>query len=182
MVERKSKYLRVRKTTSLKSATTMQAACRGMNDLPENLLHTMTFEGGKEFAQHELLTDKLGLQVYFARPYASWPKRKHQRTASAVFSQRNRLCSDQSPRGGPSGETTQRTPPKKPRLQNPQRSHRQENLSRLEFDSAPSINLVREQEPATGRKWPKWPIFLKKSWGTTSPCRSIKLALSTFRD
>ena len=80
MVERKSKYLRVRKTASLKSATTMQAACRGMKDLPENLLHTMTFDNGKEFAQHEWLAKKLGLQVYFAQPYASWQRGLNENT------------------------------------------------------------------------------------------------------
>ena len=80
LVERKSKYLRVRKTADLKSVTTMRAACRGMKDLPENLLCTMTFEGGKEFAQHELLTDKLGLAVYFARPYASWQRGLNENT------------------------------------------------------------------------------------------------------
>ncbi len=70
MVDRKSKYLRVRKTSSLKSADTMQAICRGMRDLPESLRRTMTLDNGKEFALHQRLTDKLGLDVYFARPYA----------------------------------------------------------------------------------------------------------------
>jgi len=80
MVERKSKYLRVRKTTNLKSVTTMSAVCRGMRDLPENLLRTMTLDNGKEFAQHERLADKLGLDVYFARPYASWQRGLNENT------------------------------------------------------------------------------------------------------
>jgi len=80
VVERKSKYLRVRKTSSLKSATTMRAACRGMRDLPESLRRTMTLDNGKEFAQHEKLTDKLGLKVYFAQPYASWQRGLNENT------------------------------------------------------------------------------------------------------
>lgn len=80
MVERKSKYLRVRKTASLKSAKTMSAVCRGMRDLPESLLRTMTLDNGKEFAQHERLADKLGLDVYFARPYASWQRGLNENT------------------------------------------------------------------------------------------------------
>lgn len=80
IVERKSKYLRVRKTSSLKSATTMQAACRGMRDLPENLRRTMTLDNGKEFALHERLNEKLGLQVYFAAPYASWQRGLNENT------------------------------------------------------------------------------------------------------
>ncbi len=80
MVERKSKYLRVRKTTNLKSATTMSAVCRGMRDLPASLLRTMTLDNGKEFAQHEWLAEKLGLDVYFARPYASWQRGLNENT------------------------------------------------------------------------------------------------------
>jgi IS30 family transposase len=53
MVERKSKYLRFRKTADLKTSTTMRAACRGLRDLPENLLGTMTLDNSKEFARHE---------------------------------------------------------------------------------------------------------------------------------
>ena len=80
MVERKSKYLRVRKTASLKSARTMASVCRGMRDLPEALLRTMTLDNGKEFAQHERLTERLGLDIYFAHPYASWQRGLNENT------------------------------------------------------------------------------------------------------
>jgi IS30 family transposase len=80
MVERKSQYLRVRRTTSLKSPPTMRTACRGLSDLPERLRRTMTFDNGKEFAQHRLLTDRLGLCVYFAKPYASWQRGLNENT------------------------------------------------------------------------------------------------------
>lgn len=80
VVDRKSKYLRVRKTSSLKSVTTMQAMCRGMRDLPEDLRRTMTLDNGKEFAQHERLTDKLGMDVYFAQPYAPWQRGLNENT------------------------------------------------------------------------------------------------------
>ena len=77
MVERKSQYLRVRKTTCLKSPPTMRTACR---DLPEQLRRTMTLDNGKEFAQHQILTDRLGLGVYFAKPYASWQRGLNENT------------------------------------------------------------------------------------------------------
>lgn len=80
MVERKSQYLRVRKTTSLKSPPTMRAACRGLGDLPEQLRRTMTLDNGKEFAGHQVLTDRLGLSVYFAKPYASWQRGLNENT------------------------------------------------------------------------------------------------------
>ena len=34
----------------------------------------MTFDNGKEFAEHRKLTRGLGLEVYFADPYASWQR------------------------------------------------------------------------------------------------------------
>ena len=80
MVEWKSQYLRVRKTGSLKSADAMRAACRGLKDLPEKLRRTMTLDNGKEFAEYQRLTDRLGMEVYFARPYASWQRGLNENT------------------------------------------------------------------------------------------------------
>ena len=80
MVEWKSQYLRVRKTGSLKSADTMRAACRGLKGLPEKLRRTMTLDNGKEFAEYQRLTDRLGMEVYFARPYASWQRGLNENT------------------------------------------------------------------------------------------------------
>ena len=80
MVERKSQYLRVRKTPSLKSLATMRTACRGLRDLPPDLRRTMTLDNGKEFAGHPMLTDRLGLDVYFAKPYASWQRGLNENT------------------------------------------------------------------------------------------------------
>lgn len=80
MVERKSKYVRVRKTTSLKSVDTLRAACCSLKDLPEALLRTITLDNGKEFAEHKRLTDRLGTDVYFAQPYASWQRGLNENT------------------------------------------------------------------------------------------------------
>jgi len=80
LVERKSQYLRVRKTKSLKSTDTMRAACGSLKDLPEELLRTITLDNGKEFAEHERLTRQLGTDVYFARPYASYQRGLNENT------------------------------------------------------------------------------------------------------
>ena len=67
-------------------------AKRRLKDLPSSLRRSMTFDNGKEFAEHRKLTRGLGLEVYFADPYASWqrgPKREHEWTAAAVFPQTN---------------------------------------------------------------------------------------------
>lgn len=80
MVERKSGYTRLRKTRNLKSATTRQAASRGLRDLPQALRRTMTLDNGKEFAGHQQLAEDLGLDIYFAKPYASWQRGTNENT------------------------------------------------------------------------------------------------------
>jgi IS30 family transposase len=80
MVDRKSGYTRIRKTASLKSATTRRAACRSLRDLPEALRRTMTLDNGKEFADHQQLAEDLELDIYFAKPYASWQRGTNEHT------------------------------------------------------------------------------------------------------
>lgn len=36
--------------------------------------HTITFDNGSEFTQHGLITEALGIEVYFADPYSSWQR------------------------------------------------------------------------------------------------------------
>jgi IS30 family transposase len=80
MVDRKSGYLRIRKTANLKAATTRRAACRSLRDLPGALRRTMTLDNGKEFADHEQLAEDLELDIYFAKPYASWQRGTNEHT------------------------------------------------------------------------------------------------------
>ena len=58
----------------------MRAACCGLKGLPEKLLRTMTLDNGKEFAEHQRITDRLGTDVYFADPYASWQRGLNENT------------------------------------------------------------------------------------------------------
>lgn len=38
------------------------------------LLHTMTSDNGKEFAEHKNIAEELNLDFYFAKPYCSWER------------------------------------------------------------------------------------------------------------
>ena len=40
----------------------------------------MTLDNGKEFSEHEQLAEDLELDVYFARPYASWQRGTNEHT------------------------------------------------------------------------------------------------------
>lgn len=80
LVERKSGFTRLGLVDTLKSSTTMKMAERRLQKLPECLRRSMTFDNGKEFAEHRYLTDKLGMDIYFAAPYSSWQRGTNENT------------------------------------------------------------------------------------------------------
>jgi IS30 family transposase len=80
LVERKSGYVRIGRVDSMKSDVTMRVVKSRMKDLPPTLRRSMTFDNGKEFAEHHQLTRRLKLDVYFADPYASWQRGTNENT------------------------------------------------------------------------------------------------------
>ena len=80
LVERKSGYARIGRVDSMKSDMTIRVAKRRMKDLPPSLRRSMTFDNGKEFAEHRRLTRGLGFDVYFADTYASWQRGTNENT------------------------------------------------------------------------------------------------------
>jgi IS30 family transposase len=80
LVERKSGYVRIGRVDSMKSDITIRMTKKRMRDLPPSLRRSMTFDNGKEFAEHHKLTRGLGLEVYFADPYASWQRGTNENT------------------------------------------------------------------------------------------------------
>lgn len=50
-----------------KKAVAMLLPCKGM-------LHTITSDNGKEFAEHKAIAEALGVDYYFAHPYHSWER------------------------------------------------------------------------------------------------------------
>lgn len=80
LVERKSGYLRIGRSDSMRSDATIQVVKTRVKDLPPTLRRSMTFDNGKEFAEHHQLTRRLRLDVYFADPYASWQRGTNENT------------------------------------------------------------------------------------------------------
>jgi len=48
------------------------------------IVHTMTFDNGKEFAGHEKIASILNASCYFARPYHSWERGLNEHTNGLV--------------------------------------------------------------------------------------------------
>ncbi len=73
-VERASRYTLARKLEAATAEATEQALYAAMRRLPAAKRRTQTFDNGKEFARHESIARRLGLDVYFAHPYSSWER------------------------------------------------------------------------------------------------------------
>lgn len=91
VVDRKSRYLLAAKLKDRTAPRTREKIEHLLAPLPAEKRRTMTFDNGKEFAEHELLTERLGLEVYFAHPYASWERGTSENT--------NRLLRQYYPKG-----------------------------------------------------------------------------------
>ena len=69
--ERFSIYLQAIKVESKSADEMVRASEAVFEDLPEAMKRTMTHDNGREITKHEEITEKLGIDVYCARPYKS---------------------------------------------------------------------------------------------------------------
>jgi len=84
LVERKSGYLLLGKVPTLQAATVRQAAAELYRTTPAKLRKTLTLDNGKEFAEHERLTEEAAMKIYFAKPYCAWQRGTNENTNGLV--------------------------------------------------------------------------------------------------
>ena len=84
LVDRKSGFVRLARVDSLKSADVLRAAVRRLKDFPPSLRRSVTFDNGKEFAEHQKLAKQCDLKVYFAMPYRSWQRGTNENTNGLI--------------------------------------------------------------------------------------------------
>jgi IS30 family transposase len=80
LVERKSRYTLVRKVRDLRARTVRHALRQSLQPLPASRRKTLTLDNGKEFAEHQRLTQQLTLAIYFAKAYAAWQRGTNENT------------------------------------------------------------------------------------------------------
>lgn len=73
LVERKSRYTLACQVASRHSTGVTQAVVELLRP-HRRLCHTLTFDNGKEFAEHAFIAQCLKARVYFADPYCSWQR------------------------------------------------------------------------------------------------------------
>ena len=81
LVDRRTKKLKIAKVESKEAAIVGKAVC---DLLQGEKSITITFDNGKEFAQHKEMASKTGTKVYFAHPYSSWERGLNENTNGLV--------------------------------------------------------------------------------------------------
>ena len=83
-VERKSRYLMVAKLPNGGAAQFTQITLKLFKTIPAKYRRSLTLDNGSENVQHQTLTKKLNMAVYFARPYASWERGTNENTNGLI--------------------------------------------------------------------------------------------------
>jgi len=74
LVERKSRLLFLTRIERKTAEQTMDTVIRRLQALPVKARRTLTMDNGTENARHEDITRAIGIQCFFAHPYASWQR------------------------------------------------------------------------------------------------------------
>lgn len=84
MVERMSRYVILAQVENRTAAIVRRGFTRQMRNVPPLLRKSITYDRGKEMAQHKRLEAALDLTVYFADPYAPWQRGTNENTNGLV--------------------------------------------------------------------------------------------------
>ncbi|MDP0563437.1 MAG: IS30 family transposase [Candidatus Endonucleobacter sp. (ex Gigantidas childressi)] len=79
IVERVTKYT-VSAQVNSKSAVDVTKATISLLNPFKDIIHTITADNGKKFSYHEIISQALSTEVYFAHPYSSWERRLNENT------------------------------------------------------------------------------------------------------
>ena len=83
LVERKSAYTVLAAVTQ-KTAAKVHHAVTTLLSPNRSRVHTITYDNGREFAEHEGMARDLDAQIYFAHPYASWERGLNENTNGLI--------------------------------------------------------------------------------------------------
>lgn len=74
LVERTTRYTMLCHLAQKDAQSVREAFTRRLAPIPSALLHTLTYDQGKEMAQHKTLAADLGIKVFFCHPHSPWER------------------------------------------------------------------------------------------------------------
>jgi len=80
LVERKTRYVLLVKVASKDSGTVINALIKQAHKLPRELYKSLTWDRGKEMAQHQRFSLATDIQVYFCDPQQPWQRGSNENT------------------------------------------------------------------------------------------------------
>jgi IS30 family transposase len=80
LVERHSRFVLLERLPSADSPTVVAALARRVQQLPAALKQSLTWDRGKEMAQHQRFTIATDVQVYFCDPQSPWQRGSNENT------------------------------------------------------------------------------------------------------
>lgn len=72
--DRSTGMLKMKKVNTREAAEVEQVIIELLEDWSPFDIRTMTVDNGKEFANHQSITQQTGVDIYFAKPYHSWQR------------------------------------------------------------------------------------------------------------
>lgn len=83
LVERKTLYTVIVKLTGKNAKDLADKAITALKPLKDRI-HTITYDNGLEFAEHERMAEELEAKIYFAHPYSSWERGINENTNGLI--------------------------------------------------------------------------------------------------
>jgi IS30 family transposase len=91
LVERHSRYVMLAKVPNRETQTVVNALIKQARKLPDELYKSLTWDRGKELADHQRFTMETNIAVYFCDPQSPWQRGSNENT--------NRLLRQYFPHG-----------------------------------------------------------------------------------
>jgi IS30 family transposase len=80
LVERTTRLVILAKMNGTDATSARQGFTKKLRHVPAMLRKTLTYDRGKEMAEHERLAKRLAIQVFFADPYSPWQRGTNENT------------------------------------------------------------------------------------------------------
>jgi transposase, IS30 family len=84
LVERTTRFTILAKLPDAKATSVLDALTLAMQSLPTDMLRSLTYDRGREMALHDVLADRLKIQIYFADPYSPWQRGTNENTNGLI--------------------------------------------------------------------------------------------------